>query len=197
MIAVVLALLLAGAPRLELGADFGQAHLFGSSDPAWGRSAATVDPLRDPWTFGGWIAWQWRRGNLLGLRMQSWRTESDIDGLDDHGGGSERLEIDVYGPEYLRVFPWGKSHGIRFGGGLGFARAVDRLETGDVRIDADGNGLATWLRGAVVAPLGRGAVQVGVQGTYAGFSRMGGSNVATFKTSYWLLHADLGASFGL
>jgi len=198
VIAATLVILLAGAPKIELGGMVGQGHVFGNADPALGRSDDAVSPAQDPWTFGGWCAYQWRRGHDLGVRVQSWRAEHDAVGMDDLGGGTETIQIDLLGLEYTRLIPYGKYQSLRMGGGLGFAQASDEFRFSEGSITASGDGMAGWLRAGVATPMGAAAtLHVTLAGVYAGFSKMKSNEMESFDTNYWILEAELGLSFGI
>lgn len=198
MILAPLLALLAGAPKLELGGVAGMGRVFGGGDVAQGRSEDAVEPIQAPWTAGGWIAYQWKRGHDLGVRVQAWHAEGDAVGMGDYGGGSETLDILAYGLEYTRLRPLGSSGTLlRIGGGGGFAQATDELSFHDGQpVSASGDGAAGWLRGGVSTPIGPMAVHLAVAGMYAGFPRMKSKQMESFETSYWILQGEIGFSFG-
>lgn len=200
MIAATLVLLLAAAPKLELGGFVGQGRVLGDGDAADGRASEAVDAVRDPWTAGGWLAWQLRRGHQLGLRMQAWKAEHDAVAMDDFGGGSETIDIGAVGPEYSRILPWGRANQLRLGGGFGFAEAEDRYESAWGTVTASGEGTAGWLRGGVASPLGRSAaIHVDFECSWATFPKMKSKNdeFESYASSFLTLQAMLGLSFGL
>ena len=199
MILAPLLVLLAGAPKLELGGAAGVGHIFGGGDAAEGRSEDAVDAIQTPWTVGGWLAYQWRRGHDIGVRLQGWHAEGDAVGMDDYGGGSERLDIVVYGLEYTRLRPLGASHTLlRIGGGVGFAQATDEFTFSDGQVvSASGDGGAGWLRGGVSRALGPMSVHLGLSGLYASFPKMTSRAIKPFETCYWILQGEIGVSFGI
>lgn len=199
MILAPLLVLLAGAPKLELGVMGGVGHILGGGDVAEGRNEDAVEAIQTPWSVGGWFAYQWWRGHDIGLRLQAWRAEGDAVGMGDYGGGSEALDLVTYGPEYTRLRPLGASGMLlRVGGGVGFAQATDKLSFNDGQaVSASGDGIAGWLRGGVSAPIGPAAVHLGVSGLYAGFAKMKSKQMKSFETSYWILQGEIGVSFGI
>lgn len=196
MIAAALALVLAGAPKLELGGFGGLGYLYGDPQTAKAREASVADAVRYPWTFGGWFGYQWIRGSQIGLRYQQWYAKDYVTGLDDFGGGKESLELQVYGLEFVELLPVGQTT-LRLGGGFGFAHATDILESYDESISAKGDGGAMWLRAGMALPVGSATLHGSLSGTYASLSRMKSYDLGTYKTSYLLFSGEIGMSFGL
>lgn len=197
MIAAILSLLLAGTPKFELGGCGGLGYLYGDPQTATARDESVAEAVRYPWTFGGWLDYQWIRGNQVGFRYQQWYAKDYVTGLDDFGGGKESLELRVYGVEYVRLQPFARTATWRLGGGAGFANATDRLESYGETVTAQGDGTAFWLRTGIAVPVGSTALHASLSGTYASFSKMKSGELERFKTSYLHLNGELGLSFGL
>lgn len=197
MISVALVALLAAAPKIELGAVAGMGYMPGSAESAVGRDEGAADAIREPWSAGAWLGYQWLRGHDLGLRFQYWKASKEVEGLDDYGGGEETIVISAYGVEYTRLIPMANKSTLRFGGGVGFANAKDDLKLEDTDISAKGDGWAGWTRGGVSVPLGSIEGQFGLAATYVGMTKMKSRDIESFETSYLIVQAEIGLSFGL
>jgi hypothetical protein len=191
-------ILLAGAPKTELGIVGGIGYMPGEAVVAPGRDEQVVDAVRNPWSAGAWFAYQWIRGHDLGVRYQYWQASQKIEALDDYEGGEETLDLTVYGVEYTRLLPLSGASLVRIGGGAGFAKANDVLDLESGDISAEGDGWAGWMRGALSTPLGT-AIEghVGLSTTYIRMAKMKSRDVQSFESDYLILQAELGLSFGL
>lgn len=198
MIHHILALLLAGAPKLELGVVAGLGYMPGEAVVAAGRDEEVVDAIRSPWSGGVWLGYQWMRGHQLGARYQYWQASQKIGAQDDFEGGEETLELAIYGVEYTRLLPLAKQSLVRLGGGAGFAKAWDELALEDGDVSAKGDGWASWMRGTVSTPLGN-AVDAcaGLSATFIRMAKMKSVDIESFESDYLVLQAEIGLSFGL
>lgn len=196
MIAGLLLALSAGS-GIELGAGAGLGRILGDGVSAPGRDAATVDAMRDPVSWDGWVGYEWMDGHLLGMRYQAWKASGRLDGMADLGADAkEELDLSVWGFEYTRMLGrdpvrW------RVGGGLGFAEAADEVRIGSSKMSAEGSGMAFWLRGGLQLPAGPLRFHLDGAGVWISFSRMKSEKQDSYETSYPLVQVEAALSYAL
>lgn len=194
---MIASLLLAvcAASGIELGAGAGLGRILGDGQSALGRDPQTVDAVREPFSWGGWIGYEWMPGHILGMRYQAWSASGKVEGMDDLGGKvEESLDLSSWGFEYTRVLGrdplrW------RLGGGLGFAEATDVLQFEPEDLEAKGAGMAVWVRGGLRLPAGPLHVHLDAAGTWTSFSQMKPKGQDSYETSYPILQIEAALSY--
>jgi len=196
VIAGLLLALCAGS-GIELGAGAGLGRILGDGTSALGRDAETVDAIRAPLSWEGWLGYEWMDGHVLGMRYQAWKASGEVDGMTDVGADAEEeLGLSVWGFEYTRILGRGPVR-WRLGGGLGFAEADDELRFGATSMQADGAGMAFWLRGGLQLPAGPLRFHLDGAGVWTSFSRMKPENEEAYETSYPLVQIEAALSYAL
>lgn len=170
----------------------------GEPEVAVGRDASVVDPLRLLWSASGWAGYQWMRGHILSLRYDHSIGSGRIENQKDLGEDlEETLELEVYGLEYIRFLPR-QRHRLRLGGGLGYAKATDLLETRDASVTSSGNGVAVWVRSGIEVPVvAELRWHLDGVGQWMSFAAMKTDGLETYKTAFTALRIETGLSLGL
>lgn len=194
--ASVLALL--ASSSFELGGTVGIGRLFGEPSVAQGRDATVADPLRSLWSGTAWLGYQWQRGHLLALRYDQSKGSGSLGGQQDLGEDLvETLTLQVFGMEYLNVRA-GQTFDLRWGCGLGYAKAIDGLETSTNSLRARGEGLALWVRSGLEIPLVSN-VRLHFEGVgqWSSFAAMKAEGLEPYKTAFPVLRLETGLSLAL
>lgn len=190
-----LLLAFSAASGIELGAGAGLGRILGEGEPALGRDPRAVDAVREPFSWGGWVGYEWMPGHILGMRYQAWSASGKVEAMTDLGGDvEERLDLSVWGFEYTRVLGrdplrW------RLGGGLGFAEATDVLQFESDELEASGAGMALWLRGGLQLPAGPLRFHLDAAGIWTSFSQMKPKGQDSYETSYPIVQIEAALSY--
>lgn len=196
IVASVLALL--ASSSLELGGAVGIGRLVGEPSVAQGRDGAVVDPLRNLWTGTVWMGYQWRRGHLLAMRYDHSQGSGSLANQPDLGEAlEETLTLEVFGMEYVSLHTKGTFE-VRLGGGLGYAKAVDRLQTRATSLRARGEGMALWMRSGIGIPV-TDKVRWHLEGVgqWSSFAAMNAEGLEPYETDFPALRLETGLSLGL
>lgn len=170
----------------------------GEPEVAVGRDASVVDPLRFLWSGSGWVGYQWMRGHILTLRYDYSMGSGTIGNQQDLGEDlEETLVLEVYGLEYLRSLPRERYH-LRLGGGLGYAKATDLLETRAESVSSKGDGVAAWVRSGIDVPVvSELRWHLDGVGQWTSFAAMKADGLEPYKTAFTVLRIETGFSLGL
>lgn len=196
MIAPLILALLASS-RFELGGAGGIGRIMGGPVVATGRDASVVDPLRMLWSGSGWVGYQWMRGHVLAIRYDHSVGSANLDHQQDLGEDlQETLTLDVYGMEYVRSMTHAR-YRFRVGGGLGYAKVTDELETASASLSAKGTGFALWLRSGIEVPLVSDLRwNLDGVGQWTSFAAMKTEALEPYKTDFPVLRLETGLSLG-
>lgn len=170
----------------------------GEPEVAVGRDASVVDPLRLLWSGSGWVGYQWMRGHILTLRYDYSMGSGTIGNQQDLGEDlEETLVLEVYGLEYLRSLPRERFR-LRLGGGLGYAKATDLLETRAESVSSKGDGVAAWVRSGIDVPVvSELRWHLDGVGQWTSFAAMKADGLEPYKTAFTVLRIETGFSLGL